>query len=153
MKGFGAGMVKVPAIITPALRDATGPLSIGQAARLLNLGAGQVYGWFERGLPVVRLRQGRGNDKVRVDAAALREWLKENQPTVWIQADEDGLLCTRSEYLQRLGMCQNMKKRWRYEAYLRFIRHRTGRRRPDAGPVGARHYRRIGRAGDCHATA
>ena len=112
MKGFGAGMVKVPAIITPALRDATGPLSIRQAARLLNLSGAQVYGWFDRGLPVVRLRQGRGNDKVRVDAATLREWLKENQPTVWIQEETDGLLCTRSEYLQRLGMCQNMLERW-----------------------------------------
>ncbi len=105
-------MVKVPAIITPALRAATGPLSIRQAARLLNLSGAQVYGWFDRGLPVVCLRQGRGNDKVRIDAAELRAWLTEAKPTVWVPKHEDDLACDPDEYQRRQAAGRAMLERW-----------------------------------------
>jgi predicted DNA-binding transcriptional regulator AlpA len=49
MKGAGAGMVLQVARVTPALRDASGPLSIREAARLLNLSNAQVYNWMRTG--------------------------------------------------------------------------------------------------------
>ena len=112
MKGFGAGMVKVPAIVTPALRDATGPLGLVQVSEMMCLSKAQVYGWLGAGLPVTRLRRGPGNVKITVDAAELRAWLEEHKPAVWMPVTGDDLLCTRSEYRERLSMCQNMLDRW-----------------------------------------
>ena len=49
MKGAGAGLVLQVAHVTPALREAEGPLSIREAARLLNLSNNQVYNWMRFG--------------------------------------------------------------------------------------------------------
>ena len=112
MKDTKAGMMRVPAVITPALSDATGPLGLVQVSQMLNLSKAQVYGWLGAGLPVTRLRRGPGNVKITVDAAELRAWLEEHKPAVWMPVTGDDLLCTRSEYRERLSMCQNMLDRW-----------------------------------------
>jgi phage terminase Nu1 subunit (DNA packaging protein) len=112
VRGIRDGLVIAPAVITTALRDASGLLSIHQVAHLMNLSPSQVYGWLSCGLPISHKREGRGNDKIRVDADVLRAWLEDYKPSVWIQEETDGLLCTKTEYQKRLGMCQNMLERW-----------------------------------------
>jgi len=112
VKGAGAGLVLQAASITPALRDAEGPLSIGQAAKLLNLSTVQIYNWTRHGLPVTRVHLGRGNDKIRIDAAELRAWLTEAKPTVWVPKHEDDLACDPDEYQRRQMAGRAMLERW-----------------------------------------
>ena len=119
MKGAGASLVLQAASITPALRDAEGPLSIGQAAKLLNLSTVQIYNWTRHGLPVTRVHLGRGNDKIRIDAAELRAWLTEEKPTVteekptvWVPKHEDDLACDPDEYQRRQAAGRAMLERW-----------------------------------------
>ena len=112
MKGEGAGLVLRVASVTPALRDASGPLSIQAAARLLGLSSSQVYNWLYRGLPSARHRCGRGNDKVRIDAAELRTWLHEARPTVWVTDTGDGLDCDPAEFQKRQMAVYAMLDRW-----------------------------------------
>jgi len=112
MKGFGAGLVLQAASITPALRDAEGPLSIGQAAKLLNLSTVQIYNWTRHGLPVTRIHLGRGNDKIRIDAAELRAWMREEKPTMWVPKHEDDLACDPDEYQRRQAAGRAMLERW-----------------------------------------
>ena len=112
MKGEGAGLVLQVASVTPALRDASGPLSIQAAARLLGLSSSQVYNWLYRGLPSARHRCGRGNDKVRIDAAELRTWLHEARPTVWVPKPEDDLACDPAERQGRQTAVYAMLDRW-----------------------------------------
>ena len=112
MKDTKDGMMRVQAVITPALSDATGPLGLVQVSEMMCLSKAQVYGWLGAGLPVTRLRRGPGNVKITVDAAELRAWLEEHKPAVWMPVTGDDLMCTRSEYRERLSMCQNMLERW-----------------------------------------
>ena len=112
MKGAGAGMVLRVASITPALREASGPLSIRQAARLLNLSNAQVYNWMRTGLPFTREHCGKGNDKIRVDAAALRAWMREARPTVWMTDTGDGFDCDPAEFQRRQTAVWAMLDRW-----------------------------------------
>lgn len=112
MKGVGAGLVLQVANITPALRDAEGPLSIRQAARLLNLSGNQVYNWMRHGLPFTREHCGKGNDKIRVDAAALRAWMREARPTVWMTDIGDCLACDPEERERRQKAVYAMLERW-----------------------------------------
>ena len=112
MKGVGAGLVLQVAHVTPALREASCPLSIREAARLLNLSNNQVSNWMRQGLPFVRISCGRGNDKVRVDAAALRAWMHEARPTVWVTDTGDGLDCDPAEFQKRQMAVYAMLDRW-----------------------------------------
>ena len=112
MKGAGAGLVLQVARVTPALREASGPLSIQEAARLLNLSNAQVYNWMRTGLPYVRLKCGRGNDKVRIDAAVLRTWMQEARPTVWMPDMADCLDCDPEERERRQKAVWAMLERW-----------------------------------------
>ena len=112
MKGAGAGLVLQVAHVTPALREAEGPLSIREAARLLNLSNNQVYNWLRLGLPFSRIHCGRGNDKVRVDAAELRDWMQDARPTVWVPDTSDGLDCNPAERQRRQAAVWAMLERW-----------------------------------------
>jgi len=112
VKGEGAGLVLQVASITPALRDAEGPLSIRQAARLLNLSNNQVYNWMRHGMPFTRLKCGKGNDKVRLDAAELRAWMRETCPTVWMADTGDCLACEPEERQRRQAAVYAMLERW-----------------------------------------
>ena len=112
MKGAGAGLVLQVARVTQALRDASGPLSIREAARLLNLSNAQVYNWMRTGLPFSRIHCGRGNDKVRIDAAVLRTWMQEARPTVWMPDMADCLDCDPEERERRQMAVWAMLERW-----------------------------------------
>ena len=112
MKDTKAGMMRVPAVITPALSDATGPLGLVQVSQMLNLSKAQVYGWLGAGLPVTRIRRGPGNVKITVDAAELRAWLEEHRPAVWMPKYEDDLACEPEERQRRKRAVYDMLDRW-----------------------------------------
>ena len=83
MKGAGAGLVLQVASVTQALRDASGPLSIREAARLLNLSNAQVY-----------------------------NWMQEARPTVWMPDMADCLDCDPEERERRQMAVWAMLERW-----------------------------------------
>lgn len=109
--GRPGGMIQREIVVTPALQAASGVLSMRQVAGMLEISYSQLYRWISEWMPIISA--GRA---FRLDAEALRVWMRSRRPWAWVPRVDDGLVWGDAEYDRRLAACRQMLERWGVQA-------------------------------------